>query len=164
MPDTASPSPAGAGRRTPARWQRELAEAFRDPADLCRFLGLDPDIAAAATAALTGFPLLVPRAFAARMRPGDPDDPLLRQVLPVAAERRDVAGFGPDPVAESAARAGPGLVRKYAGRALALVTGGCAVNCRYCFRREFPYAESAPRRPASTPHWRRSQPIRRSRS
>lgn len=141
MPDTVS-LPAVSSRRPPARWQRELAEAFRDPGDLCRHLGLDAATAAAATAAMAGFPLLVPRAFAARMRPGDPDDPLLRQVLPLAAERREVEGFGADPVGEEAARTGPGLVRKYAGRALALVTGACAVNCRYCFRREFPYAES----------------------
>lgn len=141
MPDTAPPPP-GDSRRPPARWQRELGEAFRAPEELCRFLGLGADVAAAATAALVGFPLLVPRAFAARMRRGDPDDPLLLQVLPRPAERQEVAGFVSDPVGEAAARAGPGLVRKYAGRALVLVTGGCAVNCRYCFRREFPYAES----------------------
>jgi EF-P beta-lysylation protein EpmB len=142
MPDTVpSPSPV-VPRRSPASWQRELAEAFRDPAELCTFLGLGADVAAAATAAVAGFPLLVPRAFAARMKRGDPADPLLRQVLPIQAERIDVAGYSADPVAESAARAGPGLVRKYPGRGLVLVTGGCAVNCRYCFRREFPYAES----------------------
>lgn len=142
MPDTATRAPLVDSRRPAARWQRELAEAFRDPGDLCRFLGLGPDVAAAATGAMAGFPLLVPRAFAARMRPGDPDDPLLLQVLPRPAETLAVEGFSADPVGEAAARAGPGLVRKYAGRALALVTGGCAVNCRYCFRREFPYAES----------------------
>lgn len=142
MPDTVFLPPAVASRGAPARWQRELAEAFRDPDDLCRFLGLDSAVTAAATAAMSGFPLLVPRAFVARMRPGDPHDPLLRQVLPIAAEGEEVEGFVPDPVDEGTARAGPGLVRKYAGRALALVTGACAVNCRYCFRREFPYAES----------------------
>jgi EF-P beta-lysylation protein EpmB len=145
MSDTVVPSaaPTAAGAtRSPTGWQRELAEAFRDPVELCRFLGREPDVAAAAAAAATDFPLLVPRAFAARMRPGDPDDPLLLQVLPRPAERRAVEGFVADPLAESAARAAPGLVRKYAGRALVLATGGCAVNCRYCFRREFPYAES----------------------
>ena len=142
MPDTISPADLVEPRRPAARWQRELAEAFRDPGELCRFLDLGPEVTAAATAALAGFPLLVPRAFAARMRPGDPADPLLLQVLPRPAENSAVEGFGPDPVGEAAARSGPGLVRKYAGRALALVTGGCAVNCRYCFRREFPYAES----------------------
>jgi EF-P beta-lysylation protein EpmB len=117
-------------------WRRELADAIRDPAELCRVLGLDEGRAAAATA----FPLLVPRSFVARMRHGDPDDPLLRQVLPTAAEQAAVAGFTADPVAEVAAVTAPGLVQKYAGRALLLLTGGCAVHCRYCFRREFPYA------------------------
>jgi EF-P beta-lysylation protein EpmB len=88
------------------------------------------------------FPLLVPRGFAARMNRGDPRDPLLMQVLPEARERNVVAGYSADPLEESAAVAAPGLVRKYAGRALLLATGGCAINCRYCFRREFPYAES----------------------
>jgi len=76
------------------------------------------------------------------MRPGDPLDPLLLQVLPRPAEREQVAGFSADPLEEHAAIASPGLVQKYAGRVLLLATGGCAVNCRYCFRREFPYAES----------------------
>jgi EF-P beta-lysylation protein EpmB len=76
------------------------------------------------------------------MRPGDPLDPLLLQVLPRPAEREQVAGFSADPLEEHAALASPGLVQKYAGRVLLLATGGCAVNCRYCFRREFPYAES----------------------
>jgi EF-P beta-lysylation protein EpmB len=139
------PMPTGAPPRTttePARWQRELAAAIRDPAELCRELGLDASLAADASRAAAGFPLLVPRGFVARMRPGDPADPLLLQVLPRAAEGDSAPGFTTDPVGELAAVAAPGIVRKYAGRALLLVTGGCAVNCRYCFRREFPYAEA----------------------
>ena len=123
-------------------WQRELADAVRDPFELCRLLSLDPAIAADAGRAAGSFPLLVPRGFIARMRPGDPQDPLLLQVLPRPAERMQVAGFTTDPLEESHALASPGLVQKYAGRALLLATGGCAINCRYCFRREFPYAES----------------------
>jgi EF-P beta-lysylation protein EpmB len=76
------------------------------------------------------------------MRKGDRHDPLLLQVLPVVAERQVAAGFSADPLAEAAALAAPGLVQKYAGRALVLATGACAINCRYCFRRDFPYAES----------------------
>lgn len=123
----------------PARWQRELADAIREPAELWGLLGLAPDDMPAAAA---GFPLLVPRPFVARMRPGNPRDPLLLQVLPVAAEDAQVAGWSADPLLEADALAGPGLVRKYRGRGLLLLTGGCAVNCRYCFRREFPYAAS----------------------
>jgi EF-P beta-lysylation protein EpmB len=76
------------------------------------------------------------------MQPRNPRDPLLLQVLPSAAEDRVVPGFTADPLQERAALAAPGLVHKYAGRALLLAAPGCAVNCRYCFRREFPYAES----------------------
>lgn len=123
-------------------WQRELADAVRDPDELCRLLSLDPALAAEARRAAGDFPLLVPRGFVARMKPGDLRDPLLLQVLPRPAEREKVAGFSADPLEEHAALASPGLVQKYAGRVLLLATGGCAVNCRYCFRREFPYAES----------------------
>jgi len=140
------PSPPAAGAaaapRPIATWQRELADAIRDPAELCRLLELDADVAAAARTATTDFPLLVPRGFAARMRPGDPRDPLLLQVMPTAAERVPAVGFNADPLDEAATLAAPGLLRKYPGRGLLLVAGGCAVNCRYCFRREFPYAES----------------------
>jgi EF-P beta-lysylation protein EpmB len=131
---------SGGGPRS--AWRRELAAAFRDLADLERFLGLHPAVTAEAAASTAGFPFLVPRGFAARMRPGDPLDPLLLQVLPRAAETRAVAGYEADPLAEESFLVGPGLVHKYDGRALVLVTGGCAVNCRYCFRREFPYAAS----------------------
>lgn len=132
------------GTRLPERsdWQRDLAEAFRDPSALCHFLGLDDEVAATATASTEGFPFLVPRSFAARMRRGDPRDPLLLQVLPQRAEADAVAGYTADPLSEGRFLAAPGLVSKYAGRALLLVTGGCAVNCRYCFRREYPYAAS----------------------
>jgi EF-P beta-lysylation protein EpmB len=88
------------------------------------------------------FPLRVPRGFVARMRKGDAHDPLLRQVLPLDDEMRMVPGFAAlDAVGDAAARAGPGLLQKYRGRALLVATGSCAVNCRYCFRRHFPYAE-----------------------
>jgi EF-P beta-lysylation protein EpmB len=141
IPPPSAPGAAAAPRPL-ATWQRELADAIRDPAELCRLLGLDAEVAAAAQTATGDFPLLVPRGFAARMRPGDPRDPLLLQVLPTAAERLPAAGFSADPLDEAATLAAPGLLRKYPGRGLLLVAGGCAVNCRYCFRREFPYAES----------------------
>ena len=124
-----------------ARWQRELAAAIRTPEALCAALDLDPAIAAAARAAGDTFPLLVPRGFLARMRKGDPRDPLLLQVLPQPRERAAAPGFSADPLHEAIALAAPGLVHKYAGRALLLLTGSCAINCRYCFRREFPYTE-----------------------
>ncbi|AWV07636.1 lysine 2, 3-aminomutase [Lysobacter maris] len=84
------------------------------------------------------------------MRPGDPHDPLLRQVLPLDAEMRPMPGFALDAVGDTAAKAGDGVIRKYRGRALLVATGSCAVHCRYCFRRHFPYAEEA----AAAAGWR----------
>jgi L-lysine 2,3-aminomutase len=95
-----------------------------------------------AVAAGAGFPLRVPESFLRRMRPGEAHDPLLRQVLPVAEELAPPPpGYGPDPLGEEAARRAPGLLHKYHGRALLVTTAACAIHCRYCFRREFPYAE-----------------------
>jgi len=128
-------------------WRRELARAIRDEGELRRILELPPRPVAAGGG---GFPLLVPRGFAALMRRGDPDDPLLRQVLPIDAEERPVPGFGVDPVGESACATAPGLLQKYRGRALLVATGACAVHCRYCFRRHFPYDE----RPDGREWWR----------
>jgi EF-P beta-lysylation protein EpmB len=126
--------------RTPAHdWKRLLADAIRDPEELLRVLGLPENLLAASRRGASSFPLLVPRGFAARMRRGDPSDPLLRQVLPLAAESEEAPGFVADPLAETRALRAPGLLQKYAGRALLLVSGRCAVHCRYCFRRHYPY-------------------------
>ncbi len=121
-----------------ADWKQELREAFTQPEDLLQSLGLDPRLAA--PAAERQFPFLVPRGFARLMMPGDPDDPLLRQVLPLAAELEEHPGYSADPVGDTQSRRATGLLRKYQGRALLLVTGACALHCRYCFRRHFPYA------------------------
>jgi EF-P beta-lysylation protein EpmB len=125
-----------------ADWRAELAEAIRDPRELCAALGLDPAIAAGGDGPAESFPLLVPRGFVARMRRGDPLDPLLLQVLPRPAEATAAAGWSADPLHEAESLKAPALVQKYEGRALLLLTGACGVNCRYCFRREFPYAAS----------------------
>lgn len=122
------------------QWQQELAQAIRDPALLWQALELDATSLPAAYAAAGKFPLLVPLPYLARMRRGDPTDPLLRQVLPLDHELRDVAGFVCDPVGDLAAQVAPGVLHKYRGRVLLTATGACAVHCRYCFRRHFPYA------------------------
>ena len=118
-----------------------MQEAVTDPAELLDLLGLGDEWLAPARAAAQQFPLRVPRGFVARMRRGDPRDPLLLQVLPLGTELNEVPGYGADPVGDLAAKTGRGLLRKYAGRALLVTTGACAVNCRYCFRRHFPYDE-----------------------
>ncbi len=129
---------------TRARWQQELAEAIRTPADLLHRLQLPSEWQPAVEQAAGLFPLLVPESFLRRMVPGDPRDPLLLQVLPLAAETVNTPGFVADPVDDAAAERAPGLLQKYAGRALLITSGACAVHCRYCFRREYPYAD-APR-------------------
>lgn len=125
------------------RWQQVLADAVTDPAELCRLLELDPALVPGASLAVKDFALRVPRSFVGRMKRGDPRDPLLLQVLPLAAELQQVGGFSLDPVGDMASRAGAGLLHKYHGRALLVATGACAVHCRYCFRRHFPYAEES---------------------
>ena len=96
-----------------------------------------PALAAEAEQAAGGWPLLVPRPYLARIRPGDPADPLLLQVLPRAAELAAAAGYQADPLGEADAGCGPGLLRKYQGRILMVATGSCGVHCRFCFRRHF---------------------------
>jgi EF-P beta-lysylation protein EpmB len=120
-----------------------MAAAFTAPEGLVAELGLDPKLIPAALAAGVTFQMRVPRSFVQRMRRGDPDDPLLRQVLPLHAELEESPGYTADPVGERAALLAPGLLQKYRGRALLITTAACAVHCRYCFRREFPYAEQS---------------------
>lgn len=122
-----------------------MRRAIRDVGQLRQRLGLAPAVGDDALQAQRQFPTFVPLEFLGRIRPGDPADPLLLQVLPLAEELRDVSGFVGDPVGDVAARVAPGLLQKYAGRALMINTGVCGVHCRYCFRREFDYS------PASAP-------------
>ncbi len=130
-------------------WRQEMRRAIRDPAELCRILGLDAKWAIAAQEVAGDFGLFVPRPLIGRMRPGDPADPLLLQVLPRRQEQLAPPGFELDPLREASAQAAPGLLLKYRGRALLVATGVCAVHCRYCFRRHYPYAASNPR----ADHW-----------
>ncbi|MCB2262573.1 MAG: EF-P beta-lysylation protein EpmB [Candidatus Thiosymbion ectosymbiont of Robbea hypermnestra] len=124
-------------------WRRELSTALTRPEELIGLLDLDPGLLPAARAAARKFGLLVPRGYAALMARSEPHDPLLRQVLPLAEELHGPPGFTTDPVGERAAVLLPGLLRKYQGRALLLLTGACALHCRYCFRRHFPYANDS---------------------
>ena len=137
---------------TPNSWQHDFADAVTDPPVLLELLGLGQEWLAPARAAAEKFPLRVPHSFIARMRHGDPADPLLRQVLPLGEELDDMAGFVADPIDESMYRQAPGLLRKYSSRALLVATGACALHCRYCFRREFPYDEQQ----GDTGRWRQA--------
>lgn len=122
-------------------WQQQLAEAFNNIEDLCRYLHLSPDDLPVSAAAAETFPLRVPLSFAACIEKGNPHDPLLRQVLPVNEELLAYPGFSNDPVGDLASATQNGVLHKYHGRVLLINIGSCAINCRYCFRRNFPYAE-----------------------
>ena len=132
-------------------WQEAIRRAVRDTETLLLALGLPLEMCGPEghrRTAASQFPLLVPWEFIARMQPGDADDPLLRQVLPTHQEGGSPVGFSADPVGDQAAELLPGLLQKYASRALLVTTGACAVHCRYCFRREYPYSE-VPKSPAA---------------
>jgi EF-P beta-lysylation protein EpmB len=124
-----------------ADWQRDLATAVHDVDELVGRLRLPESFREPARLANKLFPLLVPESYLARMTVGDVHDPLLRQVLPVGEEAVASPGFVADALGEAEAHRAPGLLQKYAGRALLITTGACAVNCRYCFRRHYPYGE-----------------------
>jgi EF-P beta-lysylation protein EpmB len=144
------PSPAGAWQdghdnaaptAHAADWRRLWRDCVNDPRELLHILGLNELEGRLSDVAAAQFPLRVPRGFVARMRHGDQSDPLLRQVLPLDDEEHLVPGFVLDAVGDAAAGTATGVLQKYRGRALLIATGACAVHCRYCFRRHFPYAE-----------------------
>ena len=126
-----------------------MRTAVRDPAQLLSLLSLGEEWLDPAEKTAAGFPLFAPREFIARMEVGNPHDPLLRQVLPIGEELVERKGFTSDPVGDLAAQAAPGMLHKYHGRALLITTGACAVHCRYCFRRSYPYSDG----PRSLADW-----------
>ncbi|MFN0060869.1 MAG: EF-P beta-lysylation protein EpmB [Planctomycetota bacterium] len=140
------PSPTG------SHWKQSLGDAIRDIDTLLDALGLPRELATGARAAAVRFPLVVPRDYLQRMRRGDASDPLLRQVLPLDAELVEAPEFRADPVGDLAAGLEAGVLKKYDGRVLLIASGTCAVNCRFCFRREYPYASA----PHSLAAWRRA--------
>ena len=133
-----TPSPT---QLQPEVWQKELAQAVSDPAELLKILELPPDLLESVRRAARSFPLRVTHHYLSLIRHADPADPLLRQILPLDAENHFVKGFTTDPVGDHAAALGAGILHKYAGRALLITTGACAIHCRYCFRRHYPYGQ-----------------------
>lgn len=127
-----------------ADWQQELSQAIKDPVELLTRLGLAEELKAIDGAILQQFPLRVTQSYLNKMRFADAADPLLRQVFPLIDEGFQADGFSADPVGDHLAVTTPGVLQKYQGRALLLTTGACAIHCRYCFRRHFPYGDSNP--------------------
>jgi EF-P beta-lysylation protein EpmB len=122
-------------------WLKQLSNAISDPHKLLAQLEIEATPWENGLKARRLFPMRVPQSFVDRMEKGNPYDPLLRQVLPLSQEFEVHDGYSEDPLEEQG-NAVPGLLHKYRNRALMIVKGGCAINCRYCFRRHFPYNEN----------------------
>ncbi len=125
-------------------WRADLRDAKVTPASLLKEIGLPETALPLAVSGLESFPLRVTRTLRERIETGNSHDPVLRQIFPHADEDIPQSGFSPDPLDERATQPVPGLLHKYQGRVLLVVTGACAVHCRYCFRRHFPYNEANP--------------------
>ena len=123
--------------------------AIRNSRELCDALELEHESLHLSSEGEAEFPVFVPRELLSRIRVGDPNDPILLQVLPRSEESQIAVGDLLDPVGDSLVEKTAGLLHKYSGRVLLIVSGACAVHCRYCFRRHYPYSLS----PKSLADW-----------
>ncbi len=138
MSNTHTPIPISTAKTQ--TWQQQLANAFTDIDALGNYLSISPAALNLPTQTIN-FPLKVPQSYADRIEKGNPNDPLLKQILPEQTELTEAPGYLSDPVGDLEASANNGIIHKYHGRALLITTGACAINCRYCFRRHFPYQQ-----------------------
>ncbi|MDM8569405.1 EF-P beta-lysylation protein EpmB, partial [Thiotrichales bacterium HSG1] len=118
-------------------WQFNLRQAIHNPNHLLERLEL-PNL----KYSTPKFGLLVPKGYVKRIHKGDPNDPLLRQILPLPAEHQSVKYFSNNPVGDITAEKIPGLLQKYHGRVLLILTTACAIHCRYCFRQHTKFSIS----------------------
>ncbi|WP_240009567.1 EF-P beta-lysylation protein EpmB [Marinomonas algicola] len=123
-------------------WQQHLSKAITTIPDLLDYVGLPRDLSIACEEATTPFKLMAPRPYLDRIKKGNATDPLLLQILPAQSEQIKVEGYHKDPLEEANHTPQKALVHKYKRRLLVITTGSCAINCRYCFRRHFPYGEN----------------------
>ncbi len=143
----------------PLSWQQQLSRAITDPLALLDFLQLDKNHFPECQQAGDDFKLKVPLSYARKMEPKNPHDPLFLQVMAQGKELFPSPGFVDDPVGDQTATMSPGLLHKYHGRVLLITTAACAVHCRYCFRRHFPYHEHQAIPAASIDYIRQHQEI-----
>ena len=123
-------------------WKTELSHCVNSIDELLNQLGLKAEDLNATEQAANEFSIKVPQSFVQLMEYGNPNDPLLKQVLPITSELQVDNNFSTDPVDESSFNPVPGIVHKYRNRVLMIISPNCAINCRYCFRRHFPYDEN----------------------
>jgi L-lysine 2,3-aminomutase len=133
-------------------WQQQLAQAITDPYELLKILHIDAECFPKLQQASELFQLKVPRNYVDKISQGDPNDPLLLQIMSTGHELNKIEGFNKDPVGDMDTMPVPGLLHKYHGRVLLIATGACAVHCRYCFRRHFPYSDNL----SARNHWHES--------
>ncbi|BCN93916.1 hypothetical protein THMIRHAM_17010 [Thiomicrorhabdus immobilis] len=117
--------------------------------ELCKILNLSKDEIDGVED--SAFPLKVPADFLQQIQPGNGNDPLLKQVLPLKDELKQGTGFSQDPVGDLLKNPTPSLIHKYQGRVLLIASPKCDIHCRYCFRRHFPYQEHSNQR-----HWQKA--------
>jgi len=139
--DTRISQPPLSATQPTSKWQQEYKESITNIDQLYTILGLDIEQLPKSASAQKQFPLRVPQSFVNRMQRANPKDPLLLQILPSPTENNPTEGYLKDPVGDLQSIKTPGLLQKYNGRALLLATSRCAIHCRYCFRRHFPYSE-----------------------
>ncbi|MDG2501467.1 MAG: EF-P beta-lysylation protein EpmB, partial [Porticoccaceae bacterium] len=132
--------PINAQTASHSHWQTDLSQCITSLSELLAELEIDTAQLTSCQRATAQFALRVPRPFVERMRKGDPNDPLLTQVLPVSAEMQLDPAYSPDPLDESSHNPIAGIVHKYRHRLLLIVSPACAINCRYCFRKNYPYS------------------------
>ncbi len=124
-------------------WQQEIAQSLRSPEQITDLLQLPATTLQGMTPGHRQFPIRATESFLQRIEPGNLQDPLLRQILPLPEEGERSPGFGVDPVGDHAAACGNGILKKYHGRVLLITTPACGIHCRYCFRRHYPYREQS---------------------
>ena len=125
-------------------WQQLLAQAIREPNALIDYLELPNKPFYDALQANKNHQLLAPLGYLDKIQKGNWNDPLLKQILPIEDEMLEVKGYVSDPVGDLNASMASGVLQKYQGRALIITTGTCAIHCRYCFRKEYPYSDAKP--------------------
>ncbi len=124
-------------------WKTALSQAVTHPKQLLERLQLDSTLLdEAMQQAASHFRVFATESYLKRIEVGNIHDPLLQQILPLGKELEHHAHFSLDPLQEKQANVLPGLLHKYHGRALLITNGHCAINCRFCFRRNFPYQEN----------------------
>jgi len=141
MPKIIPIESAKSPQNKPESWKQQLSQAITDPDQLLKILKLDTEKHDHFSVSKQDFSLKAPLAYIHKMKPGDPYDPLLLQIMTQSQEFVTSEGYSEDPVGDLDANQTPGLLHKYHGRVLLITTAACAVHCRYCFRRHFPYQE-----------------------